>query len=313
MAVFTLILSFIGLLWAANHLVVGAAGIANHIRISPLIIGLTIVAFGTSTPEIVVAISAALEGHSNLAIGNAVGSNVANIGLVLGIVFLLRPQPIAPSLLLREYPLLFLIMIFTYLLMLDGFLGIIDGVLLLLGTTLLIGYFFYLSHRSTKIYMHQEFNEIIGTRYSLTHHIFSVVLGVALLPVSAHYLVESSVTIATLLGISKTIIGLTVIAIGTSLPEIATSIVAAFKEETDIAIGNILGSNMFNLITVLAFPGIINPAPIAPEILTRDIPIMFVFTLIILLMNYHYKNALSRWHGGFLLFIYCCYIGVLVS
>lgn len=303
-----LILSFTAMLWSSTHVVNGAAGIASYLRVPALIIGLTIVAIGTSAPEMVVAITAALEGHANLAISSAVGSNIANIGLVLGLTILIRPPTMQTSLLRREYPLLFVIMIFTYLLMIDGYLSSVDGVLLLSGTIALIGYFAYQAKSSSQSYINHDFREAVKAKKPMIYNVLSIIFGLILLPISAHYLIDSAVDIAKLLGISEEVIGLTIISIGTSMPEISTSVVAAIKEESDIAIGTILGSNMVNLITVLIFPAIINPSPISKDILWRDMPMMFAITLIILLINYHYKKQVSRLHGALLLLIYCSYI-----
>lgn len=297
--------SFVAMLWAANHLVAGASGIAQYYRLPPLIIGLTIVGIGTSAPEIVFAISSSFYGENDLAIGNAIGSNIANIGLVLGITILLRPLTIRSSLLRREYPLLLLIMLMTYALVLDGYLSLIDGGLLLLGC---IAAFIYLIYYFSKDIISMEFKQMLNIQRSLHANILSLAIGLLVLPLSAYYLVNSTVELAGWLGLSKLIISLTIIAIGTSLPEMVTSIVAAVQGHDDIAIGNVLGSNIFNLLIVMAFPGIINPAAINHAVLTRDIPVMFLVTIILLFVNYKDKRTTARWYGGLLLLIYCCYI-----
>jgi cation:H+ antiporter len=307
-----MISSFIGLLWAANHLVTGASGIASYYRISPLIIGLTLVAIGASIPSIMVAISAALEGRNEIAIGNAIGANIANIGLVLGLTILFRPLTIKSSILRREYPLLFLVMLFTYSLMIDGNLSVIDGCLFLIGCIALICYFIYLARHSKHDPLAKEFRETINVTRSMKVNLFNVIIGLAILPLSAHFLVKSAVDIGQWLGISELVLGLTVIAIGTSLPNIAAALIAALKGQDDIAVGTILGSNMFNLLVVMAFPGIINPSAISHAILWRDIPVMFIITLVLLFINYHYKKRIERWHGGLLLLIYSCYMISLV-
>jgi cation:H+ antiporter len=312
MAVLTIIISFIALLWAANHLVTGAAGIANNYKVAPLIIGLTLVALGTSVPQIMVAITAALDGRSELAIGNAIGANIANIGLVLGVTILLRPLNLKSSLLRREFPLLFLVMLFSYSLMLDGYLGIVDGCLFLGGCIALISYFIFLGRHARNDAMSREFKQTITIKRPLIANILSIIIGIVILPLSAHFLVGSAVQIAHQLGISELVMGLTIIAIGTCLPNITTSIVAAYKGHDDIAVGNILGSNMFNLLVVMAFPGILNPSDISHTILWRDVPVMFVITLVLLWINLHYKKRIERWHGGLLLLIYCCYMVSLV-
>ncbi|RUQ81002.1 calcium/sodium antiporter [Legionella septentrionalis] len=308
----TLILSFIGLIWAANHLVIGAAGIANYYRVSPLIVGLTLVALGTSAPEIMVGIAAALEGENDLALGNAIGSNIANIGLVLGATILIRPLKLRSSVLRREYPLLFLSMLFIYSLMIDGYLGILDGCLLLLGSVALIGYLLILAKRSGNDAYAREVKQLINPKRSVKIHIMSLIFGLIFLPLSASYLVKSAVELASLFGISELIIGLTVVAFATSLPQAVTSIVAAIRGQDDIAVGNILGSNMFILLVVMAFPSIINPSAISHAILWRDIPVLFVVTALLLWLNYREKSKITRWHGGLLLLIYFSYIVSLI-
>lgn len=303
-----MIISFIGLLWAANHLVTGAAGIANNYRVSPLLIGLTLVGLGTSAPQIMVGITAALEGRPELALGNAIGANIANIGLVLGLTILLRPLTIKSSLLRREYPLLFLIMLFTYSLMLDGYLGIIDGCLFLAACVILISYFVYIARHARNDALSREFKQTINIKRPMRANLLSIIIGLIILPLSARFLVDSSIKIAQWLGMSELVMGLTIIAIGTCLPSLVTSMVASFKGQDDIAVGNILGSNMYNLLVVMAFPGIINPSAISHTILWRDIPVMFIITFVLLIVNYHYKKRIERWHGGLLLLIYCSYM-----
>jgi len=160
--------------------------------------------------------------------------------------------------------------------------------------------------------MTKEYSQSLNIKRPLNAHLTSIIIGFAVLPLSAHFLVKSAVHFAHWLGISELVLGLTIIAIGTSLPNIVTSMVAAFKRQDDIAVGNILGSNMFNLLIVMAFPGIINPSAISHMLLWRDIPTMFFITLVLLWINYHYKSKIERWHGGLLLLIYCCYITSLV-
>ena len=310
--IFTMLLSLVALLWAANHLITGASGIASYYRISPLIIGLTLVALGTSAPAIMVAITAAFEGRSDLALGNAIGANIANIGLVLGLTILLRPLTIRSPLLRREYPLLLLVMLFTYSLMLDGYLGIADGCLFLVACVALIGYFVYLAQHSRNDALSREYKQTMNIKRPLKANLISVIIGLIILPLSAHFLVNSAVKIGQWLGMSELVMGLTIIAIGTCLPNIVASMVAALKGQDDLAIGNILGSNMFNLLVVMAFPGIINPSVISHTILWRDIPVMFILTLVLLLVSYKKKRKIERWHGGLLLVIYCCYMFSLI-
>jgi cation:H+ antiporter len=255
-----------------------------------------------------VAITAALDGRNELALGNAIGANIANIGLVLGLTVLMRPLTIKSPLLRREYPLLFIIMLFSYSLILDGCITVVDGCLFLVGCIALISYFIHLAHQSRNDPLSKEFKQSLTIKRPMKANILSITIGLAVLPLSAHFLVGSAVKMAAWLGISELVMGLTIVAICTSLPNMATSIVAALKGQDDIAIGNILGSNMFNLLVVMAFPGLINPSAISHNILWRDIPAMFVITLVLLFINYHYKKKIERWHGGLLLLIYCCYM-----
>lgn len=310
--VLTLLLSVAGLFWAANHLVTGAIGIATYYRVKPLIIGLTIVAIGTSIPEIIVGITAAINGQNDLALGNAIGSNIANIGLILGITILLRPLTLRSVLLRREYPLLLLTMLFTYSLMISGYLGVMDGCLFLVACIILIGYFLFLARHSTKDIFVKEYKQLLPAYRSMMSNCLSLSFGLIILPISAHFLVESAMHLALSLGVSELIVGLTILAIGTSLPQVATSLVAAYQGQDDIAVGNILGSNMFNLLLVMAFPGIINPSAFSQAILWRDIPVMFMITIVFWVVVYRQKKKMSRWHGGLLLLIYSCYIFSLV-
>ncbi|KTD26285.1 calcium/sodium antiporter [Legionella israelensis] len=309
----TLIISLFFLLWSAHHLVIGSSGIAQYYRIPPLFIGLTIVAIGTTAPEIMVSITAAIHGKSDIALGNAIGSNIANIGLIIGIITLIRPLKTQSRLLQREYPILFIIMLFAYILFIDNYLSRIDGLLLLLGSVILMIYFAYASQKIKKEDpLIAEFKEILSSSRSLKTNIFSIILGIIILPVSARFLVNSASEIAAWMGISELIIGLTILAIGTSLPELATSAVAAIKHEDDISIGNILGSNMFNILLVIAFPGIINPNTIPYSVIWRDIPVMFVLTAALLIFNIFGKKQLRYWHGGLLLLIYLFYFITIV-
>ncbi|MBA2711382.1 MAG: calcium/sodium antiporter [Tatlockia sp.] len=309
MVIVSFVLSLIALLWSANHLVSGASGVGQHYRLPPLLIGLTLVALGTSAPEIMIAIRASWEGLNDIAIGNAIGTNIANIGLVLGLTALLKPLKLNSTLMRREFPLLFLVMLFTYSIMLNGYLNVLDGCLFLIACVSLILYFIYITRKNRPI---KEFEMAGLNKRPFKLHIVSLVVGLIVLPISARYLVHSCVDIGHLLGISDLIMGLTVVAIGTCLPELVTSIVAAVKGADDIAVGNILGSNMFNLLAVMIFPSIIHPAAISNAVLWRDIPVMFITTLILLWINYHNKERMTRWHGGILVLVYCCYIVSLI-
>lgn len=311
--VLIVLLSFVALLWAANHLVTGALGIAHYYQISPLVMGLSIVALGTSAPEITVALNAAFEGRSDLALGNAIGANIANIGLVLGLTILVRPLTLKSTLLRREFPLLFLIMLFMYSLMLDGYFSVIDGCLLLVGCLALIAYFVYLAHHSKRDRMAREFTQTVHLQRPMKASLFSFVLGLLVLPFSGHLLVNRAVLIGHAFGISDLVLGLTLISLGTCIPNITAAMMAAFKGHDDLAVGTILGSNMFNLLIVMAWPGIIDPSSINHTLLWRDIPVMILITGVLFWINKHPKRALQRWHGGLLLVIYGCYMITLLA
>lgn len=296
------------LLWAANHLVTGASGIAQYYKFSALTIGLTLVAIGSSSPQISIAILAALHGRTELALGDAIGANIANIGLVLGLTFLVKPLSTKSKLLRREYPLLLLIMLFTYSFMLDGDLSITDGCLFLVACIALIAYFIYLAQHAKKDALSKEFRQSIQLHRPLKANIISLCMGLVILPLSAQCLVHSGLQLASSWHLSELTLGLSLVAIASCLPNLITSMIAAYQGQDDIAIGNILGSNMFNLLLVMACPSLINPTSFNHYLLWRDIPVMFLLTLVLLYMNVHYQKKIGRWQGGLLLLIYACYM-----
>lgn len=310
-AIVSIITGFILLSWAANRLVAGAAAVARNLHIPPLLIGLTVVALGTSTPEIVVSITAAIKGSPDLAIGNALGSNIANIGLVLGVAALLSPMQVHSQVLRREFPILFLIMALTWLLLIDGYFSQLDGIILFCGLALL---FIWLIRQGIvgrrKEPMVAEYQKELPPKMSTSHALSWLMVGLVCLPLGSEILVEGATTIARALGISELTIGVTIIAIGTSLPELATSVMGALKKEYDISIGNILGSNMFNLLAVLPFSGLIAPSALNQTILTRDLPIMFTISIILFAVAYGYRSPghITRLEGCLLLLCYIAYI-----
>ncbi|MGQ3889491.1 calcium/sodium antiporter [Legionella sp. CNM-1927-20] len=309
---FLILVNFAALLWSASHLVSGASGLAYYYRLPPLLIGFTLVALGTSAPEIMIAIRASFDGLTDIAVGNAIGSNIANIGFVLGLIALIRPLKVQSSFLQREFPLLFIAMLFIYSLMLDGYISIIDSCLSLLVCLLFIGYLLYTLKNSTaERQIAEEFRQATLRKHSLRNYILSLCVGLIVVPISAKFLVINSSHLAHQFGLRDLFIGLTLTAVGSSLPELTTSILAIRKGADDIAIGTILGANVFNLLAVLVFPGIIHPALISHAILWRDMPVMFLTTLILLWINTRHKK-ITRWHGGLLILVYCCYIMSLI-
>jgi len=305
------------LIWGADKFVEGAAGLARTLNVSTLIIGLVIVGFGTSAPEMLVAGVAGWEGNTGLAIGNSIGSNITNIALVLGITALIAPLVVQSQLLKREFPVLFIIMAAVLVLFIDGELGFVDGIILLAGLLAFIGWMVHLGRQSQQQNhdpMEDEFAEEIPDKLPIGKALFWIFVGLITLLVGARLVVWGSVSIAQMFGISDLIIGLTVVAIGTSLPELATTITSARKGEHDIAIGNIIGSNMFNLLGVLGIPAVIHPAVFENEVLTRDMPLMFVLTIALYFMAKGLKGEpgkITRTEGGVLVATYLSYMGLL--
>jgi len=300
------------LVWGADRFVLGASALARNLGISPLIIGLTIVGFGTSAPELLVSAVAAWEGNPAMGIGNVLGSNITNIGLILGLTALIAPMTVHSVTLRREFPVLLLIMILALLLMVDGELGQLDGGVLLFGTVLLMAWMVRLGLNDRNgDPMASEFAEEIPAQLPTGRAVMWLVVGGITLLISSRMLVWGAVNIAEWFGVSDLIIGLTIVAIGTSLPELAASVVSALKGEHDIAIGNVLGSNMFNLLAVMAMPGLIHPSSLPADVLLRDFPVMFGLTLILLTMSYGWRGAgrINRMEGGILLCAYLGYLG----
>ncbi len=305
---------FVLLVWGAERFVLGASALARNLGVSPLIIGLTIVALGTSAPEMVVSGVASWEGNPGLAFGNAIGSNITNIALVLGVTALIVPLQVHSDTLRRELPILLLIMFFGLALILDGDMNRGDGLLLLLGLAVMIYWLVGLGLRSRGTDpIVREFEHEIPQRLSTGRALLWLLLGGAILFVSSRLLVWGAVNIAQALGVSDLVIGLTIIAIGTSLPELAASIMSALKEEPDLAVGNVIGSNMFNLLGVLAMPGLLAPGMVSDGVLQRDYPWMVVLTLALFAMAYGFRRPgrIARWEGGILVAAYAAYLVIL--
>jgi cation:H+ antiporter len=303
---------FAVLVWSADRFVVGAAALARNHGISPLIIGLTIVGLGTSAPEMLVSAIAAWDGSPGVGIGNAIGSNITNVGLVLGTTALITPLAVRSETLKREFPILFAIMLLALVLMLDQTLSRIDGIILVSGLAIMLYWLVSIGLRSRgRDPMVTEYAEVIPTDISSGIAAIWVIVGLVFMLLSSRAVVWGATGIAKYFGISDLVIGLTVVALGTSLPELAASITSAIKKEHDIAIGNVLGSNMFNLLAVLGLPGLIHPAKLDPELLSRDFPVMIVITIALFAMSYGFgrQGRISRLEGGILLGAYLFYMG----
>lgn len=291
------------LVWAADRLVAGASATARNLGVSPLIIGLTIVGFGTSAPELVVSATAALDGKPGLAVGNAIGSNIANIGLILGFTAIVYPLRVESNTLKREYPLLMLIMLATLWMALDYHYSRVDGVILLVILVLLLMWMVRLGLKRKKgDPLEEEFDAEIPSDMPTPTALFWLLVGLIVLPISSKFLVDGAITVAEIMGVSETIIGLTIVAFGTSLPELAAAVTSALRREDDLAIGNVIGSNMFNLLGVLGIAASLAPTTISSEILTRDMPVMFLLTAMLFFMAYGFKQpGRIRRQSGFLL------------
>jgi len=300
------------LVWSADRFVDGASSVARNLRVPPMVIGLTIVSIGTSLPEMIVAAMAALDANRDLGIGNAIGSNIANIGLVLGVTALIMPLAVKSMTLRREMPVLFLVTAFAFALMSDGELDFIDGVMLLTGLVLMLIWIARIGLKDRHDPLVQEFTESIPDQMTMRQSVFWFMIGLLVLMASSRMVVWGAVEVAHALGVSDLVIGLTIVAIGTSLPELVASITSALKGEADMAIGNVIGSNMFNLLAVLAMPALIYPGTFAAPALLRDFPIMLGFTIALFMVSFGLKlGKVNRFEGALLLSGFAAYLYLL--
>ena len=294
-----MVVGFAALIWSADKFLSGAAATATNLGVSNIVIGLTVVSLGTSAPEIVVALIAALEDNAVLAIGNAIGSNIANIGLVLGITAIIAPLPFSQNVLRRELPWLLGATVLAIVLIFDRELSLLDGLILLTG----LAYILWQLLRSEKdtdpaeSALASELEELPKMKQSVA--LFWLVIGLTVLLAAAQILVYAATEIALALGISSMIIGLTIVAIGTSLPELAATVGSAMKGQPDIAIGNIVGSNILNILAVLAVPGMISATTLDFSALWRDSGMMLALTLMLALFAYglNSRAVITRFEG----------------
>ena len=316
LAVLAIIGGFALLVWSADRFVEGAAATAQHAGMPSLLIGMVVVGFGTSAPEMVVSAMAALDGKPDIALGNALGSNIANTGLILGITALIAPIAVHSKIVRRELPLLLTIGVLAGVLLWDNALTRIESLLLLAFFFGLIGWSIFAALGSRDDVLATEMEQELAARsMPLGRALFWLAAGLILLIVSSRILVWGAVDIAQALGVSDLIIGLTIIALGTSLPELAASVIAARKGEHDIAIGNVVGSNMFNLLAVIGIAGVIAPMQsVAAEVLSRDWPTMMAMTIALFVMAYGFRGAgrINRVEGLLLLASYLAYIAYLI-
>ncbi len=308
-----IVAGFVLLIWSADRFISGAAAVADNMQVSPLIIGLTIVGFGTSAPEMLVAVFAATSGNPGMAVGNALGSNITNIALVLGVTALIMPIDVHSRIIKKELPLLMLAMLLMLVLIMDNNLNRTDGILLAGSLVLLMWWITRQAILSGEDNLTRELQQELPHNMPMPRAVFWLVVGMALLLASSKLLVWGAVNIATAFGISDLVIGLTIIAVGTSLPELAASIASAFKGEHDIALGNVVGSNMFNTLAVLGIPGILAPAELPQGVLERDIPVVFILTIALFIMAYGFRGPgrINRFEGLVLTCGFIAYQGAL--
>lgn len=310
MSLLAIVAGFALLVWSADRFVDGAAATAKHFGMSALLIGILIVGFGTSLPEMVVSAIAAWEGNPGLSLGNAYGSNITNIALILGVTGLIAPITVHSGVIKKEIPLLLGIGLFSGWQLWDGELSRADGIILIAGFFTLIGWSIFSALRNRHDNLGKEMNgQLEEHPMPLKPALLWTLIGLTLLVISSRILVWGAVNIAHELGVSDLIIGLTIVALGTSLPELAASVIAARKGEHDIALGNVLGSNMFNLLAVAGIAGVIHPLHVSPEILTRDWPVMMGLIMLLFVMAYGFgkEGRINRPEGAALLACYIAY------
>ena len=305
------------LIVSADKFVEGAAATARRFGMAPLLIGIVIIGFGSSAPEMVISALSAMNGNPGIAVGNALGSNIANIALILGVTALLSPIAVKSSIVVTELPALALLTAAAGVLLLtDGNLSRFDGIVLIVSFLIIMGWLVYNALQSSDDEIATILETELTETMSLPKAVTMLVLGLVFLVISSRMMVWGGVEVAEALGISDLIIGLTIVAVGTSLPELASSIAAVRKNEHELALGNVIGSNMFNISIVLGIAGTIAPTTLDRDVLTRDFPFMGLLTLILFLVTYWFRGPgtgrINRFEGGFLLLGYVGYTLVLV-
>jgi cation:H+ antiporter len=315
------VIGFVFLIKGADFLVDGASAIARRLKVSDLVIGLTIVAFGTSAPELVVNLFATSQGHTDLAIGNVLGSNIANILLILGISAIIFPLDVKENTVWREIPLCLLAVLVLGLMVNDFFMGDtgssaldrVDGIMLLIFFALFLFYIFRSAKRERQCEQKTGSKEPQKKDLSLQYAVLFLLIGLAGVNLGAKWFVDGAVELASILGTSQALIGLTVVAVGTSLPELVTSVMAAFKKNADIAVGNVVGSNIFNIFLILGVSAVIRPLPFSSEMnLDLLIVILASSLLFITMFTGRKRNLLERWEGIIFVVIYIFYLCFLI-
>lgn len=315
-ALVAIVLGLMLLVWSADRFIDGAAATAYYLGMPPLLIGMVIIGFGTSAPELFISALAASQGNPGLALGNGYGSNIANIGLILGLTALISPIAVQASILKKELPILASITLLSGLLLLNGQISRLDAVIMLVVFAAIMIW-------SVQQGLKGRSDPMIGTteapdsadRMTLKQSIIWLIIGLLLLMISSRALVWGAVEIATSLGVSDLIIGLTIVAIGTSLPELAAAFASIKKGEHDLALGNVIGSNLFNTLAVVGLAGVIHPLNVDPSLLYRDWPVMAALTMALFIMGYGFKGRvgrINRIEGGLLLLTFIGYTSYLL-
>lgn len=317
MAIGAIIAGLILLVWSADKFVEGAAATAKHLGMPSLLIGMVIIGFGTSAPELAVSAMAAADGNPGLALGNGYGSNITNIALIVGLTALIAPIAVHSQVLRKELPLLVVLTLIAGAQLLDGELSRFDGWVLLGVFSVVMGWSIFQGMRGNDDALASETDaQLTSDLMAMKTAIMWLVIGLILLVVSSRLLVWGAVTIAQSLGVSDLIIGLTIVAIGTSLPELAAALAAVRKNEHDLILGNILGSGLFNTLAVVGLAAVIEPMSVAPEVLYRDWTLMLALTVGLLIMGFGltgWRKVISRFDGSVLLLVYVAYTGYLLS
>jgi cation:H+ antiporter len=315
MALGAIVAGLVVLVWSADRFVDGAAATARHLGLPPLLIGMVVIGFGTSAPELMVSALAAVQGNPGLALGNAYGSNITNIALIAGLVALISPLTVHSQVIRQELPVLGVMTLISLWCLFDGVISRIDAVILLLLLGGFLGYSIWRSRRPGTDALQTDVEaDAAGQNMSLKRSVTWTLVGLVLLIISSRFLVWGAVSIAEAFGVSDLVIGLTVVAIGTSLPELASSISAVRKNEHDLVIGNVVGSNLFNTLAVVGLAGLIQPIGVDPEVLVRDWPVMAALTLALLVFGIGIKGQgrINRLEGALLLASFVAYTAWLV-
>ncbi len=305
----------VALTWSSGIFVEGSAGIARRWGISPFVIGMVIIGFGTSTPELCVSTMSGLVGHADLSLGNAYGSNIYNIAIILGVAALIRPLMVKPSVVKFGAPMLVLVSLLPVPLMLWGGISRLDAIIHLVVFAIVLPVYCFIDKKGTEASVVEE---VSGKVRTVWMDLLLIVAGLAVLVGSSHFLVWGAVDLARACGVSELLIGLTIVAAGTSLPELASAIQSARRGQDEFVLGNIVGSNFFNSLVVVGIPCAINPPTgYSPSILTRDLPLMVVLSASIALFGFNCRNPkangiVTRKEAVLWIFIYIAYVGFMV-